>query len=80
MPDDFTLLMLLGLESVNTHSKNKIGENDVDIILERKLKFIVRCSPPPHDLKFDHFTLLSRRDWCSCSCHLCPCLRSLLSG
>ena len=48
--------MLLGLESVNiyiNYSKNKIDENRVD----------VRCSRPSNDLKFDHFTLLSRGEW-----------------
>ena len=41
------------MESVNTHSKNEI-------------EIIENSSPggprPPHDLKFDHFTSLSRRE------------------
>ena len=45
------------MKSVSPHSKNKIGENGVDI--EREIcKFVVRCSLPPHDFKFDHFTSL----------------------
>ena len=37
------------MENVSPHSKNNIGENGVDIKRENS-----------HDLKFDHFTSLSR--------------------
>ena len=43
------------------YSKIKFGENGVDI-KKKNLKFIVRCSRPQHDLKFDHFKSLSRRE------------------
>ena len=47
--------MSFGLESVNAQSKNKIDENGVVIQRENE-KFVIMCSRPPHDLKFDHFT------------------------
>ena len=48
------------MESLYQHSVNKIGSNGVDIKGEN-WKFIVRCSRPPHDLKFGQITSLSWR-------------------
>ena len=53
--------VIIGVESMSPHSKNKIVENGVDIPREN-WKFTVRCSHAPLDLKFDHFTSLSRQE------------------
>lgn len=36
-------------------ARNEVGMNSLDICRQNR-KFIVRCSHPPHNLKFGHFT------------------------